>query len=268
MRRYLVGNSMRRFRPAILAVLLLAGVTAQGETAGFKGTLRTEVASMPAMDVPFWVDDKRLRMDVTEPMKMTVIWSFGADRAMRMIRHDTQEYVEWGPVELRNARQMVRQAQGLRSATSQNNPVLHFEPTGRQAEIGQWEAIEMRPAGNPAADANSGRLWTTADADHGLVEFFTHYARALQETTMFPMYGTENDPLGLNAATRFPLDRLGTATGLDRPVVRIVTSSVQGGSTRTTIVTLQSVEPGPFADDVFAVPAGYKRKASLSSGVQ
>lgn len=43
------------------------------------------------------------------------------------------------------------------------------------------------------------------------------------------MYGTDNDPLGLNADMRLPLYRLGTASGLDRPVVRIVTSSEQGG---------------------------------------
>jgi hypothetical protein len=200
-------------------------------------------------------------MDITQPMEMTVVWSFGAEPSMRMIRHDERIFVEWGPTQLENARRMVNRGNGDMAAAEFD--ALRFEATGARATFEGWDAYEVRL--DPEDSAS--RLWLSRDAEFGLAEFFAHYARALHETTRFPMTGTANDPLGLSNGLSLPLNQLGSAIGLEGRVVRIVDDGDGKIPSIQTTITLHSLAPGPFAEDLFTVPDGYLRAFQLSSGV-
>ena len=246
------------------SLLLFTGITALGaQQIQFKGTLRTELTGRPPMEVPFWASAEQLRMDITQPMDMTVVWSFGAEPSLRMMRHDDRVYVEWGPQQLKNARQMVQRANRGTSTKSADN--LRFEATGAHATVEGWDAFEVRLL--PEEKEDGRRLWLSRDADYGLVEFFAHYARALHETTQFPMTGTDNDPLGLSNGLSLPLDKLGSASGLEGRIVRIVDDGSGREPAMPTTITLHSLESGPFSEDLFNVPDGYVRKHQLSSNV-
>jgi hypothetical protein len=248
-----------------ITLLLFVGVpTLAEQQPEFKGTLRTETTARPPMEIPFWASAEQLRMDITQPMDMTVVWSFGAEPSMRMIRHEKREYVEWGPTQLENARQMVQRAN--RGTSIAEVGPLRFEPTGARDTFEGWDAFEVRLL--PKEKEDGSRLWLSRDADYGLVEFFAHYALALHETTQFPMTGTPNDPLGLNDGASLPLDELGSAVGLEGRVVRIVDDGRSRKPANPATITLLSLEPGPNPEDLFTVPDGYIRKAQLSSGVQ
>ena len=253
-----------RFRLPMTAfgLLLFVGITALGaQQRQFMGTLRTETVDRPPMEIPFWASAEQLRLDITSPMPMTVVWSFGAEPSMRMMRHDERVYVEWGPRELENARQMVQRAN--QGTPSENADPLQFEATGADAKVEGWDAFEV----SVLAEEDGSRLWLTNDADYGLVEFFTHYALALHETTQFPMTGTSNDPLGLSNGASPLLDQLGSAIGLEGRVVRIIDVGHGREPSKPTTITLLSIEPGPFPEELFTVPDGYVRKAQLLSGV-
>ena len=253
-----------RLHVAVLSLLLIMGNTALGaENAEFKGTLRTETTNGSTVEVPFWAGAAQLRMDITRPMAMTVVWSFGADPSMRMIRHDDRVYVEWGPKQLENARQMVQSAN--QGKTRKYVDSLNFEATGAGAAIEGWDAFEVRLLTKESEDGS--RLWLTRDTDYGLAKFFAHYARALHETTQFPMVGTDNDPLGLSDGTSLPLEQLANAGGLDGHVVRIIDVDHAGETAISTTITLHSIESGPFTEDLFDVPDGYVRRSQLSIGV-
>jgi hypothetical protein len=240
-------------------MLLIAAKSAvAAEIPQFKGTLRTETADRPPMEIPFWVSANQLRMDINQPMEMTVVWSFGAEPSMRMIRHEERIFVEWGPTQLENARQMVKRTTAITEPDA-----MQFEATGARTLIEGWDTFEMRRL----PEESGGRLWLTSDSSYGLAEFFAHYARALDETTRFPMTGTDNDPLGLNHGTGLPLDQLSNAIGLDGRVVRIVDDGDGKTPSMQTTITLHSLVPGPFAEDLFAVPDGYHKAFQLSSGV-
>ncbi len=245
-------------------LLLFVGITAIGaQEPKFKGILRTEAAGRPVMETSFWVSAEKLRMDTTQPMEMTVIWSFGAEPSLRMILHDKRVYVEWGPRELENARQMVQRAH--RGTSSNDVDELRFEPTGAHATVDGKNAFEVRLKTEEKEDGRS--IWLSRYVDFGLVEFFTHYARALHGTTQFPMTGTDNDPLGLGNGLSLPLDKLGSASGLDGRVVRFVDDGRGSEPAMPTTITLHSLESGSFSDDLFTVPEGYVKKPQLSSNV-
>ena len=246
------------------SLLLFVGVpTLAEQQTQFKGTLRTESTDRLPMEIPFWASAEQLRMDIIQPIEMTVVWSFGAEPSLRMMRHDDRVYVEWGPQQLENARQMVQRAN--RGTPSKNVDKLRFEATGAHATVEEWDAFEMRLL--PRSKEDGRRIWLSPDADYGLVEFFAHYARALHETTQFPMTGTDNDPLGLSNGLNLPLDKLASASGLEGRVVRIVDDGSGREPAMPTTITLHSLESGPFSEDLFAVPDGYVRKPQLSSNV-
>jgi len=265
MSHYHLTRTVRTLLLIIAAGLLpFVGITAIGaEEAHFKGALRTESTGRAVMETSFWASAEQLRMDTTQPMDMTVIWSFGAKPSLHMILHDKRVYVEWGPKELENARQMVQRAN--RGASSKDVDELRFEPTGAQATVDGKNAFEVRLGTEEKADGRS--IWLSRDVDYGLVEFFAHYARALHGTTQFPMTGTDNDPLGLGNGFSLPLDKLGSASGLDGRVVRIVDDGRGSEPPMPTTITLHSVESGPSSEDPFEVPNGYVRKHQLSSNV-
>jgi hypothetical protein len=265
MSHYHLTRTVRTLLLIIAAGLLpFAGIAAIGaEEAHFKGALRTESTGQAVMETSFWVSAEQLRMDTTQPMAMTVIWSFGAKPSLHMILHDKRVYVEWGPKELENARQMVQRAN--QRTSSKDVDELRFEPTGAHATVGGKNAFEVRLQIEEKEDGRS--IWLSSDVDYGLVEFFAHYARALHGTTQFPMTGTDNDPLGLGNGFSLPLDKLGSAGGLDGRVVRIVDDGSGSEPPMPTTITLHSVESGPFSDDPFDVPDGYVRKNQLSSNV-
>jgi hypothetical protein len=182
---------------------------------------------------------------------------------MRMIQHDERVYVEWGPMQLENARKMIQRA-NLGKATAEIDS-LRFEETGVHATVDGEDAVEVRL--QTADKEDSSRLWLSRNAEYGLAEFFAHYARALHGTTQFPMTGTDNDPLGLVNGLSLPVDKLGGASGLDGRVVRIVDDGNSSEPPVPTTITLHSTESGPFSDDQFSVPDGYVRKPQLSSYV-
>jgi len=243
--------------------LLASAQVAAADQAAFHGTLRTETTDSPPVEVPFWVAPGRLRMDVSLPMNMTVIWTFGSEPSLAMIRHGDRTYVEWGPEQLEGARRIARAAPQRAPAADAGD--LRFEATGATATIDAWDAVEIRLSSDVGEDGR--RLWVSRDAGYGLAEFFAHYANALQGTTQFPMVGTENDPLGLSSGVSLPLDQLDRASGLDGRIVRIVDSGGTREAPVQTTITLHSLEQGPVDAGVFAVPEGYARKAQLSSNV-
>ena len=73
---------------------------------------------------------------------------------------------------------------------------LRFEATGASETVNGKDAFEVRLQTEEKEEGS--RLWLSRDADYGLAEFFSHYARALHGTTQFPMTGTDNDPLALS----------------------------------------------------------------------
>jgi hypothetical protein len=168
-------------------------------------------------------------------------------------------YVEWGPMQLENARQMMQQA-NLGQPTVEIAP-LRFEATGARETVDGKDAFEVRL--QTAQKEEGSRLWLSGDAEYGLAEFFAHYARALNGTTQFPMTGTDHDPLGLTNDLELPLDLLGSASNLDGRVVRIV----DDGSEPPTTISLHSLESGPFSDELFDVPDGFEKKPQFSSYV-
>ena len=255
-----------RFRLLMTAFSLLLSVsvlTLAEQQTQFKGMVRTETTDRPPMEVPFWASADQLRMDITQPMDMSVVWSFGAEPSLRMMRHDDRVYVEWGPQQLENARQMVQRTH--QSTPSKDVDKLRFEATGANATVEGWDAFEVRVLATEKEDGR--RLWLSRDADYGLAEFFAHYARALHGTTQFPMTGTDNDPLGLNNGMSLPLDKLASASDLEGRVVRIVDDNNNSEPANSTTITLHSLESGPFPEDLFTVPDGYTKKAQLSSNV-
>ena len=255
----IVKSRLRLFLVSLLA--FMCSTAFGGEYPQFGGTLRTETTGGNIMEIPFWAGSERLRMDIMQPMKMTVVWSFGELPSMLMIQHDDRVYVEWGPLQLENARRMVQRTNG--GTPTPDVEILQFEETGRRATIEGWQVYEMHSLSEDS-EFTTSRIWLTREADNGLVEFFSHYARALHGTTQFPMFGTENDPLGFNKGPSLPLDQLSTAIGLDGRVVRIVDDRGKN----TTTLTLLALEPGPFPENLFTVPDGYVRKSQLSTGVQ
>jgi hypothetical protein len=256
--------SIFHFYVAVVSLLLVIGDLAlAAQNTQFKGIVRTETSNSPAMEVQFWTSDEQLRMDITEPMEMTVVWSFGSEPNMRMIRHDEKVYVEWGPMQLENARQMMQQAK-LGQPTEEIAP-LRFEATGVREIVDGKDAFEVRL--QTAEKEEGSRLWLSRDAEYGLAEFFAHYARALHGTTQFPISGTDNDPLGLTNDLDLPLDQLGTASNLDGRVVRIVDDGSGSKSPMPTTISLHSIESGPFSDELFDIPDGYVKKPQLSSYV-
>jgi len=256
--------SILHFYVAVVSLLLVMGdVAMAAQNTQFKGIVRTETSNSPAMEVQFWTGDKQLRMDITEPMEMTVVWSFGNEPSMRMFQHTERVFVEWGPMQLENAREMMRRA-NLGQPTVEIAP-LRFEATGASETVDGKDAFEVRL--QTVGKEEGSRLWLSRDAVYGLGEFFSHYARALHGTTQFPMTGTDNDPLGLVNGLSLPLDKLGGAGGLDGRVMRIVDHGNGHEPPTSTTITLHSLESGPFSDDLFEVPDGYVRKPQLSSYV-
>lgn len=257
-------TSIFYFYGAVVILLLVIGDMAlAAQNTQFKGIVRTESSTSPAMEVQFWTGDEQLRMDITKPVEMTVVWSFGNEPSMRMIQHDEKMYVEWGPMQLENARLMMQQAK-LGQATVEITP-LQFEATGARETVDGKEAFELRL--QTAEKEEDSRLWLSRDADYGLVEFFAHYARALHGTTQFPMTGTDNDPLGLSHDLDLSLKQLGSASNLDGRVVRIVDGGSGNKPPVPTTISLHSLESGPFSDVLFDVPDGYARKPQFSSYV-
>jgi hypothetical protein len=255
---------MIRFHVAVYSLLLFTGDFAMAaQNANFKGVIRTETSNSEVIEVPFWTGDGQLRMDITKPKEMSVVWSFGDEPTMRMIQHEERLYVEWGPMQLENARKMMQLA-NLSNATAQIDS-LRFEETGVHATVDGKDAVEVRL--QTAEKDDISRLWLSRDAEYGLAEFFAHYARALHGTTQFPMTGTDNDPLGLVNGLSLPVDKLGGASGLDGRVVRIVDDGNSSEPQMPTTITLHSIESGSFSDDLFNVPDGYVRKPQLSSYV-
>ena len=252
------------FHVAVVSLLLVMGdIALAAQNTQFKGIVRTESSNSPAMEVQFWTGDEQLRMDITEPVEMTVVWSFGNEPSMRMIQHDEKVYVEWGPMQLENARQMMQQA-NLGQPTAEITP-LRFEATGARETVDGEDAFEVRL--QTAEKEEDSRLWLSRDSEYGLAEFFAHYARALHGTTQFPMTGTDNDPLGLTHDLDLPLDQLGSASNLDGRVVRIVDVGNGNKTPTPTTISLHSLESGPFSDELFDVPDGYAKKPQFSSYV-
>jgi hypothetical protein len=253
------------FHVAVVCLLFVIGdVTLAAQNRQFKGVVRTEASNSSAMEVQFWTGDEQLRIDITNPMKMSVVWSFGAEPSMRMIQHDEKVYVEWGPLQLENARQMMQRA-NLGQPTVEIAP-LQFEETGARETVDGKDVFEVRL--QTAENEEGSRLWLSRDADYGLAEFFAHYARALNGTTQFPMTGTDNDPLGLVNGLSLPLDQLDSTSDLDGRVVRIVDDDSGREPPTATTISLHSLESGPFSAELFDVPDGYVRKPQLGSNVQ
>lgn len=245
----------------VLVLLLCFGAAATGAAdEQYKGIVRTESSNAAPLETPFWADAEHLRLDVTLPMEMTVVWSFGNEPSMRLIRHDERVYVEWGERQLENARQMVQSARLEKPGAAMET--LQFAATGARAMFEGWDALEV----SSLPEQPGSRLWLTHDTSYGLAEFFAHYAQALNETTQFPMVGGDNPPLGLGKNIALPLDRLASAVGLDGHIVRIVDPGQGGDAAVSTTITLHSLEAGPFPGNVFSVPDGYLKKLQLTTG--
>ena len=259
------GRIMRALVVAGMYVLALAcssGERAQStQTITTAGALRTEVPDRAPMDVPFWFSERWLRMDLTVPLEMSIVWAFGTSPSMRMIEHDQRRYVEWGPRQFEGARGLMESSRI--NAHDIDAADWRFEETGRTDTIEEWAAYEVRVTGLPGE--GESHLWLSEDVGSGLVEFFGKFAAALEGTTQFPMTGGDNDVLGLSAGTNLPLSHFGQVTGLPAGrVVRIADRATTDVSVDAcTIITLLSVVSGSAADDPFKVPAGYEQTAML-----
>ena len=79
-------TSIFLFHVAVVSLLLVIGDMAlAAQNTQFKGIIRTEISNSPAMEVQFWTGDEQLRMDITNPVKMSVVWAFGDEPNMRML---------------------------------------------------------------------------------------------------------------------------------------------------------------------------------------
>lgn len=100
-------------------------------------------------------------MDVTVPLEMSVVWTFSESPSMRMIQHDRQRYVEWGPPQFEGARRLMesRRPPGI------DVGAWRFEETGRTSTIGEWAAFEVQVSGLPGE--GESRLWLSQDVGSG-----------------------------------------------------------------------------------------------------
>ena len=239
-------RSTRTGRMALVTTLsmLLAGTVSSGVAGQGAGevSLAVEVraANQEPMELTCWLGPERLRMD-TSPLSM--VWRSGASPRMVVIQHPARQYIEFTSEDLETMRRMMEEVRGGGGDVSR----LGFEVTGRRETIGAWHAFEVRVTGLP--QGQEGSLWLTNEMEAGLFEVF---ARLSDVMGGIPM------PTGDGAAPQELLRYAGLAEAPGVPDGKAVRYVATEGGTTTT-VTVVALQPGPFPDDTFGAPPGYKK---------
>ena len=210
--------------------------------------VQVETPGQPAMEMGFFVDPDRLRLDPSQDV--SVVWQGGASPKMLMIQHPQQQYMELGGQQLQMMQQMMQQMQNqnMGGQSSPNAPdlaELTFETTNNVEQIGPWSAVEVLMT-DP--DGQQGSLWFSTDTNVGLFELMSRIGEATSALQM-PMAGG-----GMSGAQQIlQYQALAQAQGL--PDGRVVRIQSQGSDAAT--LTLASVEPGPLPVGTFDAPDGY-----------
>ena len=246
-----------RARFVHLVVMLVAGFLTAGlaveptaaQSGEVRAVMRIESGGQPAMEMEYYLGDGRMRMDL--PQGMSTVWVSGDSPTMLMIQHPQQQYMEWGPDQLKMMQQMMQRMPGGggNDQDSDFDPTrIRFRETGRREQIGEWNAFEVEVTG---LDDQEGAFWMTTDVDVGLFEISTRVADAASMLSM-PMAGGPGG--GSQALARY--QALASAQGL--PEGRVVRMNFEAEDQPTTM-TLVSIEPGPLPAGAFDPPTGYER---------
>ena len=209
-----------------------------------KAVLQIESAGQAAMEMEFFVDPERMRLDASEDV--SVVWQGGADPKMMMIQHPQQQYMEIGGQQLQMMQQIQSQNPSAQAPPSALDPEqLTFETTSNTQQIGAWSAVEVLMTD---ADGQEGSLWFSTDVEVGLFELMARVDEATSVLQM-PMPGG-----GMGAAQQL-LQYQAVAQAQGLPDGRVVRIESQGSNAAT--MTLASVEPGPLPAGTFEAPDGY-----------
>ena len=237
---------------ALICLVALGSTTASGQD--IKATVQIEAGGQAAMTMDYWMSDESVRIDIAQPMPMSIVWTSGDTPGMLMIQHGERRYIEWGEQQFQMMHQMMQQVAGAGgdadSGASVDINSVAFEPTGETEMIGSWNATGVRMTGLEAGQ--EGTLWVASELDSGLFELFASMGDALEAMQMPMLGGGAGGPQ--QQLMRY--QQLGNAAGLpDGGVVRLDAKDQNGATT----ITLQSHDASPFSDDPFAPPAGYEK---------
>ena len=232
---------------AVIGVLALASTSAWAQDV--KATVQIDAPGQAAMSMDYWMSDDSVRIDITQPQAVSIVWRSGDAPGMLMIQHGDRRYIEWGEQQFQMMRQMMRRmpsvAGGGGDSPSVNLDNVRFEPTGETEMIGPWSATGVRITGMP--QGQDGTFWVAPELDSGLFELFARMGDALEALQM-PMLG---GGMGGPQQQLMRYREMSNASGLpDGGVVRL---------NADVTITLQSRDEGPFADDPFVAPAGYEK---------
>jgi hypothetical protein len=240
-------------RRAVLASLVclagLAGTTASAQD--IQATVQIEAAGQPAMTMDYWTSEESVRLDLSQPMAVSIVFTSGDAPGMLMIQHGERRYIEFGAAQLQMMRQLLSGAGGGgESPGAVNLDSVGFEPTGQTETIGPWTATAVRITGLEPGQEST--MWIAPDLASGLFELLASMGDALEAMQM-PLLGGGAGGLP-QQLTRY--QQMSTAAGLPEGGVVRLNASDQNGPTT---ITLQSLAEGPFAEDPFAPPAGYEK---------
>ena len=230
----------------------LAGTTASAQN--IKATVQIEAGDQQAMTMDYWMSDESVRIDIAQPLPLSLVWKSGDAPGLLMIQHGERRYIEWGEQQFQMMRQMMQQIAGPGGGDDDSSSInidsVSFEPTGQTETIGPWNATGVRMTG--LKSGQDATLWVASELDSGLFELFASMGDALEAMQMPMLGGGAGGPQ--QQVLRY--QQMSTAAGLpEGGVVRLDADDPNGATT----ITLQSLDEGPFADDPFAPPAGYEK---------
>jgi hypothetical protein len=250
---------MMRIRLSATRAALLAATSLFVLTAGLahaqdvKATVQIETDGQAPITMDFWAATDGIRLDMSQPQQISIVFTSGASPTMRMIQHANKSYMEMGDQQLQMMRQMMQRmpaAAGGADEPKIDVASLRFEPTGQTETIGPWTAEGVRVSG---LEGGESTVWTSSELDTGLFELFGRMGDALEAMQM-PMMG--------GAGPQDQLKRyreIQNAAGVpDGGVVRMNMND-QNGATN---ITLQALEQGAFSN-ALAPPAGYEKMQML-----
>ena len=241
-------TSARSGLAALVCLFALAGTTATAQD--IKATVQIETGDQPAMTMDYWASDEGVRIDIAQPQAVSIVFKSGDAPGMLMIMHSERTDMELGEQMLQMMQRMAGAGGGADNSSSLNIDSVSFEPTGQTETIGPWSATGVRMTG--LESGQEGTFWVVSELDSGLFELFARMGDALEAMQMPMLGGGAGGPQ--QQLMRY--QQMSTARGLpDGGVVRLDANDQNGATT----ITLLSLDGGPFADDPFAPPDGYKK---------
>ena len=227
-------------------VVTLTVLTSAAYAQDVTGTVVINTARQSGMSMNFTATDDGIRIALSQPQTISIVWVAGPPPLFRMIQGGGQ-CMEIGE----QAFQMMQQMQ--QSSGAGNIPEfapgdVTFEVTEETTTIGPWTARAIHvSSGEPGED---GTVWFAPELDTGLFDLFTRMGDALDAMPL----------AGINAGSVSQYQQLWEAADLpDGGVVRIN----MNGTDDEMSLTLESLELGSFEDALAPPPGGCQQMPAL-----